>query len=154
MMSRPRRACKGGAVWQRTRTVIDVYARTWHVRDGIEWGARRRADDAVGGRGTARVVSVAAAVVVLLSGWRYVSLIPGPVLGSTLLVVAVLLVVRWLLRRPWSIVAETPGTYDNEAERWRGVVYGYVGRGEEVRRTIRELRLTGIPSSGALHRVD
>jgi hypothetical protein len=52
---------------------------------------------------------------------------------------------RWWLRRPRSIVAETLGNVDLSAERWVGNVRGVSKRREEVRIVVRRLRTQGTP---------
>ena len=32
--------------------------------------------------------------------------------------------IRWILRRPWTLVAETSGGYDLPAEHWTGMIRG------------------------------
>jgi hypothetical protein len=53
--------------------------------------------------------------------------------------------IRWFLRRPWTIVAETAGGYDLPAERWTGLVRGGSKAKEEIRIIVRRIRTQGTP---------
>ena len=54
--------------------------------------------------------------------------------------------IRWWLRRPWTVVAETTGSYDLPAERWTGLVRGGAKAKEELRIVVRRLRTQGTPA--------
>jgi hypothetical protein len=56
--------------------------------------------------------------------------------------------VRWLLRRPWTLVAETSGGYDLPAEHWTGTVRGRNRAKEEMRVVVRSLRTRATPGHG------
>ena len=53
--------------------------------------------------------------------------------------------IRWYLRRPWTVVAETAGSYDLPAERWTGLVRGGSKAKEEIRIIVRRIRTQGTP---------
>ena len=64
------------------------------------------------------------------------------------LVVAVFFPIRWWLRRPWTLVAETVGSYDPDLppEKWTGLVRGGAKAKEELRIVVRRLRTQGTPA--------
>ena len=53
---------------------------------------------------------------------------------------------RWLLRRPWTLVAQTPGGYDLEPEHWVGMVRGAGKAREETKMVIRSIRTRATPA--------
>jgi len=54
---------------------------------------------------------------------------------------------RWVLRRPRTLVAETPGGADGSApERWVGWVRGTAAAREEMTATIRSLETRATPA--------
>jgi hypothetical protein len=142
---------EGGGVG--TKTVLGVDGRSWSVRRSIEWSLPATGDefehDVDGGRGTAvLVLSVLFLFWVILVVWspRLVH-IPW-YLWALAAVVVLFFPVRWLLRRPWTVVAETAGSLnkDHPAERWTGHVRGTVQSREEIRIITRRLRTQGTPS--------
>lgn len=134
-----------------TRTVAGVDGRTWSVRRNIEWTTPATGDDfehdVDGGRGAAVLILSAMFLFwVILLVWTP-SLVHVPwflwLLGA---VVVLFFPVRWYLRRPWTVVAETAGSYDQPAERWTGTVRGGAKAREELRIVIRRLRTQGTPA--------
>jgi hypothetical protein len=132
------------------RTVNGVDGRTWSVRRNIEWSLPATGDDfehdVDGGRGAAFLILSSLFVFwLILVVWAPAQVhIPWWlwVLG---IAIALFFPVRWLLRRPWTIVAETTGSYDLPAERWTGMVRGGSKAKEELRIVIRRLRSQGTP---------
>jgi len=132
------------------KTVNGVDGRTWMVRRSIEWSLPATGDDfehdVDGGRGAAFLILSSLFVFwLILIVWAPAELhIPW-----WLWVIAVLVVgffpIRWLLRRPWTIVAETAGSYDLPAERWTGMIRGGSKAKEELRIVVRRLRAQGTP---------
>lgn len=133
-----------------SRTVPGVDGRTWSVRRTIEWSLPATGDDfehdVDGGRGAAVLVLSA-----LFLFWAIVVIWSPPlvhvpiylwVLGA---IIVLFFPVRWWLRRPWTVVAETEGSYDQPAERWTGLVRGGTKAREEVRIVTRRLRTQGTP---------
>ena len=134
-----------------TRTVAGVDGRTWSVRRNIEWTTPATGDDfehdVDGGRGAAVLILSAMFLFwVILLVWTP-SLVHVPwflwVLGAA---VVLFFPVRWYLRRPWTVVAETAGSYDQPAERWTRTVRGGAKAREELRIVIRRLRTQGTPA--------
>jgi hypothetical protein len=134
------------------RTVTDVHKRTWMVRRNIEWSVPATGDDfehdVDGGR---------AAAVLILSGlflfWVILIVWTPPLVHIPFLVwvVAAAIVLffpfRWWVRRPWTLVAETAGSYDQAqpTERWIGLVRGRGKAREEMRIAMRRLETQGTP---------
>jgi hypothetical protein len=133
-----------------TKTVVGVDGRVWTVRRNIEWSLPATGDDfehdVDGGRGAAVLILSALFVFwLIIIVWA-----PRAVhIPWYLWVVGALIVlffpVRWFLRRPWTIVAETAGSYDLPAERWTGMVRGGAKAKDEVRILIRRIRTQGTP---------
>jgi hypothetical protein len=137
------------------RTVDAADGRRWSVRRNIEWTTPATGDDfehdVDGGRGAAILILSA-----LFMFWL-VLFVWTPDLVNVpwylwILAVAVLLFfpVRWLLRRPWTLVAETEGLMRGEqvilpAEHWTGLVRGGARAREETRVVIRSLRTRATP---------
>jgi hypothetical protein len=133
-----------------TKTVTGVDGRTWSVRRNIEWSLPATGDDfehdVDGGRGAAVLILSA-----LFFFWLIV-IVWAPadvhipwflwVLGTA---VVLFFPVRWYLRRPWTVVAETAGNYDLPAEQWTGLVRGGAKSKEELRIVVRRLRTQGTP---------
>ena len=99
------------------RTVAGVDGRTWSVRRSVAWSLPATGDDfehdVDGGRG--------AAVLILSSLFLFWVIIivwspSGVHVPWYIWIVATLIVmffpIRWWLRRPWTVVAETEGDYD------------------------------------------
>jgi hypothetical protein len=133
-----------------TKTVTGVDGRSWSVRRTIEWALPATGDDfehdVDGGRGAAFLILSALFVFwLIVVVWS-----PSQVhIPWWMWLVAVLIVgffpFRWLLRRPWTVVAETTGSYDLPAERWTGMVRGGSKAKEELRIVVRRLRTQGTP---------
>lgn len=135
------------------KTVVGNDGRSWQVRRNIEWALPATGDDfehdVDGGRSAAILILSALALFwVLLIVWSlrgdsnvhipwYLWLLGGAVL--------MFFPIRWWLRRPWTIVAETAGSYDLPAERWTGLVRGGANANEELRIVVRRLRTQGTP---------
>jgi hypothetical protein len=133
-----------------TKTVVGVDGRVWTVRRNIEWSLPATGDDfehdVDGGRGAAVLILSALFVFwLIIIVWAPQAVhIPWYlwVLGA---LIVLFFPVRWFLRRPWTIVAETAGSYDLPAERWTGMVRGGAKAKEEVRILIRRIRTQGTP---------
>ena len=78
--------------------------------------------------------------------------------GTSGVALAILLFfpLRWMLRRPWTLVAETTGGYDLPAEHWTGMVRGRSRANEEMRVLVRSLRTRATPgyADSPLHPVN
>ena len=64
--------------------------------------------------------------------------------------------VRWLMRRPWRLVANTPGSQEEQiAERWVGTVRGMYNIRTAAAKVARDIEVYSMPNSeGPLHPVD
>ncbi|HZG92683.1 MAG TPA: hypothetical protein VEZ42_20925 [Pseudonocardia sp.] len=124
--------------------------RSWSVRRNIEWSVPATGDDfehdVDGGRGAAVLILSS-----LFVFWLIVVVWKPTLVHIPWWLVLISIVVigffpfRWLLRRPWTIVAETAGSYDLPAERWTGMVRGGSKAKEELRIVVRRLRTQGTP---------
>lgn len=134
------------------RVVRGADGRMWDVHSRLEWSDPAREEafehDVSGGRvGAVFMVGV---LVVLF--FAFVLLTPDNVVFPGWLALALVLVVlffpaRWLVRRTWMLVAETPGgpSEDLPAERWVGTVRGYFTTRSELSRVRRHVRLHAVP---------
>ena len=137
----------------RAKTVNGVDGRTWLVRRSVEWSRPATGDDfehdVDGGR--AAVVLILSALFVfwvIMIVWSPTYLHVPSWLWLFVLAVAVFFPIRWWLRRPWTLVAETVGSYDPDLppEKWTGLVRGGAKAKEELRIVVRRLRTQGTPA--------
>lgn len=133
-----------------TKTVIGVDSREWSVRRRIEWSLPATGEDfehdVDGGRGAAVLILSALFIFwVILIIWTPAKVHIPWYLWALAGSVALFFPIRWWLRRPWTVVAETAGSYDLPAERWTGLVRGGARAREEVRIVVRRLRTQGTP---------
>jgi hypothetical protein len=124
----------------------------WTVRRNIEWSMPATGDDfehdVDGGRGAAVIILSSLFVFwLILFVWAPAGVHVPWFLWVAGAIVVLFFPVRWFLRRPWTIVAETEGAYDPNlpAERWTGCVRGGSKAKEELRIVVRRLRTQGTP---------
>jgi hypothetical protein len=144
------------------RRVLGDDGRTWVVRADMEWRQPATGDDfdhdvaASYGPGVAMVVVTAVLAVVLIA-WTPARLeVPAWVILALLLVV-LFFPLRWILRRPWTVVAETDGDMsgDRPAERWVGKVRGMFSIRGEVVKIAKTIQKHNLPDfDGPLHPVE
>ena len=144
------------------RLVRGEDGRDWVVRAQMEWRAPATADDfehdVAGsyGPGIAMIV-VTALLAVILVVWTPDQVnIPAWVLLALLLVV-LFFPLRWILRRPWTVVAETEGdvTGDRPSERWVGTIRGMFRVQGEVKQISKTIQRHSLPDfDGPLHPVE
>jgi hypothetical protein len=137
---------------RRVRVVHGADGRTWTVQSRLEWAdpvAEEDFEHDVGGGRVGAVVMIFVLFVLLLS---FVLLTPATVVVPGWLTLALGLLVlffpvRWLVRRPWTLTAETPGVpaAEKPAERWVGSVRGYFTAKYETARVRRHLRYYAVP---------
>ena len=135
------------------RTVNGADGRTWSVRRNIEWRSPATGDefehDVAGGR--AAMVLIASALVLF---WLVLVVWVPPLVHVPwyLIALAVLTLlffpIRWVLRRPWTLVAETSGGYNLPAEHWTGMVRGRARAIEETKVLVRNLKTRAAPGHG------
>jgi hypothetical protein len=146
-----------------TRLVRGADGRMWSVRYHMEWVNPVTADDfehdvsAARGSGVFMAVLVGTFVAVLVAWKESQGMVVVP--GWLLLALALVLLffpVRWVLRRPWTVVAETPGDLDDHPpERWVGTVRGVVAVRTTAARIAHEIQEYSSPGlDGALQPVD
>jgi hypothetical protein len=135
----------------KSKTVIGADGREWNVSRTLEWSIPAVGDDFEhdldGGRPAAVLVlsSLFLFVVVLVVWAPNKVYVPWWVI-LVFLVSLAFFPVRWVLRRPWTLVAQTPGGYDLPAEHWVGTVRGVSKAREEMRVITRSLRTRSTPA--------
>lgn len=144
-----------------TRLVRGADGRMWTVRGRVEWRRPTAADDfehdVAGGHGPGLVLlGLLVALALILVVWT-----PDEVVVPGWLVLALVLLflffpVRWSLRRPWTLVAESPGGVDdNPPERWVGQVRGVLAVRQEAAKVARNIEVYSLPDvEGPLQPVD
>jgi hypothetical protein len=133
-----------------TKTVAGVDGRMWSVRRNIEWSLPATGEDfehdVDGGRGAAVLILSALFVFwLIIFVWKPAGVHIPWFLWAVGLIVVLFFPVRWILRRPWTVVAETEGAYDLPAERWTGMIRGVSKAREEIRIIVRRIRTQGTP---------
>lgn len=134
----------------RKKTVNAADNRTWTVSRKFEWTMPATgADfehDVDGGRGAVfMILSALVLFWVLLVIWMPEQVHVPWFIWLAGVVIALFFPVRWFLRRPWTIVAETEGGYDLPAEHWTGMIRGVAKAREEMRVVVRNLRTRATP---------
>jgi hypothetical protein len=144
-----------------TRLVRGADGRMWTIRARLEWTHPATADDfehdVNGGAGPGiMMLGLITLLAVVLVAWT-----PGVVVVPPWLVVAMLAVflffpIRWSLRRPWTVVAETPGDVEElPPERWVGQVRGLFKIRPETSKIARNIEVYSLPDvEGPLQPVD
>ena len=145
-----------------TRLVRGADGRMWTVRYQMEWVNPATGDDFEHDVSIARASGVFMAVLIgtlvaVLVAWKESEGVVVP--AWFLLALALVLLffpARWALRRPWTVVAETPGDLDDHPpERWVGTVRGVVAVRTEAARITHDIQEYASPGlDGALQPVD
>ncbi|HEY0639508.1 MAG TPA: DUF983 domain-containing protein [Pseudonocardiaceae bacterium] len=135
-----------------TRLVRGADGRMWTVRSRLEWVDPVREEEFEHDVSGGRVGAVFMVVVLFVLFIAFVFLTPDTVVFPGWLALAFVLLVlffpaRWLVRRPWTLVAHTPGggTEDLPAARWVGTVRGYFTARSETARVGRHLKNYSVP---------
>ncbi|ASO17747.1 hypothetical protein FHR81_003931 [Actinoalloteichus hoggarensis] len=137
--------------------------RMWTIQGQMEWTHPLQLDefehDVSGGRGPGILLSIVlGALVVLLILWLPPEVVVPSWLLLALLLVLIFFPARWVLRRPWTLVAETQAGVDEEElpqERWTGVVRGVFLVRQEAAKTARHIEVYSEPDQeGTLQLVD
>ncbi|RJQ90640.1 DUF983 domain-containing protein [Amycolatopsis panacis] len=144
------------------RLVRGEDGRDWVVRAQMEWRAPATADDfehdVAGSYGPGiAMIAVTSVLAVSLVAWT-----PDQVRVPAWVYLAIVLVMlffplRWILRRPWTVVAETEGDAAGErpSERWVGTIRGMFTVSGEVKRISRTIQKHSLPDfDGPLHPVE
>ncbi|GAB3508410.1 DUF983 domain-containing protein [Amycolatopsis cihanbeyliensis] len=145
-----------------TRLTRGSDGREWVVRAQMEWRKPATADDfehdeaASYGPGIAMLlVTVALALVLIV--WMPEDVLVPSWIPLALLVLALFFPLRWMLRRPWTVVAETEGDASGErpSERWVGTVRGMFAVRGEMARIAKSIQRQDLPDfDGPLHPVE
>ncbi len=146
----------------KTKTVHSADGREWTVSRKLEWSVPPVQEDFEhdldGGRPAAfLVLSIVLVIWVVLFVWSPEQVYAPWWVWLAGLVVIGFFPVRWVLRRPWTLVAETSGDYRTmgedaadaarpSGEHWVGTVRGVVKAREEVQVITRSLRTRSTPS--------
>ncbi len=143
------------------RAVRGSDGRRWTLRTSIEWSNPLEIDDwehdVSGGRSQGIVMgAIVLVMVVTFLVWTPATVVVPGWLILALLLLVLFFPVRWLVRRPWSIIAETPGdTDEHPPERWVGVVRGALTAHQEGARVARNIELYAEPDmNGPLQPVE
>ncbi|MDR7301927.1 DUF1656 domain-containing protein [Haloactinomyces albus] len=133
------------------RVVRGSDGRMWNVRTNLEWSNPIDVDEwehDVSG-GAAPGMAMGAVLLFLFVGfvvWTPPSVYVPPWLVLALAVIVLFFPVRWLLRRPWTVMAETPGDEDERPpERWVGVVRGFLTARQRGARVARDIEVYSEP---------
>jgi hypothetical protein len=133
----------------------------WTLRSQLEWTSPATVDDFehdVASGYTSGVVMLAmlAVLVVALVLWTPAGVVIPSWLVLAFIVVLAFFPMRWALRRPWRLVANTQGDEDNAgAERWVGTVRGMFTIRTVTSKVARDIEVYAMPSAdGPLHPVD
>ncbi|GGM57623.1 hypothetical protein GCM10012275_31020 [Longimycelium tulufanense] len=134
-----------------TRLVRGGDGRQWTVRARMEWTNPATADDfehdVLGGSAPGVVMAGICGLLLVALIWWTPSVVVVPAwLVLALFIVVMFFPVRWALRRPWTVVAETPGDLDEHPpERWVGQVRGVWRVRQEAARIARNIEVYAIP---------
>ncbi|PXY34884.1 DUF983 domain-containing protein [Prauserella sp. PE36] len=144
------------------RLVRGSDGREWIIRGQMEWRRPATADDfehdvAASYAPGVVMAAVAVALAVVLVVWmpddvRVPSWVPLAVV-----LVALFFPLRWVLRRPWTVVAETEGdvTGERPSERWVGTIRGIFTVRGEINRVAKSIARHDLPDfEGPLHPVE
>jgi hypothetical protein len=144
------------------RLVHGEDGRDWILRAEMEWRQPATADnfdhDVAGSYapGVAMVIVTAFLALVLII-WTPAGVVIPSWVVLALLLIALFFPLRWILRRPWKLVAETEGdaTGDRPAERWVGTVRGMFNVRGEVAKIRKSIQRHSLPDfDGPLHPVE
>ena len=136
--------------------------RDWVVRADMEWRQPATTDnfdhDVAGsyGPGIAMLVVIVALGLILIV-WTPAGVVVPAWVFLALMVVALFFPLRWILRRPWTVVAETEGDLagDRPSERWVGTVRGMFTVRGEVIKIAKTIQRHSLPDfEGPLHPVE
>jgi hypothetical protein len=95
-------------------------------------------------------------LVVALVTWRPAGVVVPSWLVLVMAIVMVFFPLRWAVRRPWRLVANTPGSQQEQvAERWVGTVRGMFNIRTVAAKVARDIEVYSMPNAeGPLHPVD
>lgn len=134
-----------------TRVVRGADGRLWTLRGTMEWTTPATADDFEHDVSAGFVPGVVMLVLVVLLSLVLIFWTPDDVIVPLWLVLAILLIVlffpvRWALRRPWTVVAETGDDGEGDpVERWVGTIRGVLNVRQQVAKVARNIEQDAIP---------
>jgi len=127
----------------------------------MSWANMDGADDfehdVAGGHGPGiGMIAILVLLTVVLLVWRSDGVVVPAWLILALVILFLFFPARWALRRPWTIVAETPGDLDEHPpERWVGTVRGVFTVRQETSKVARNIEVYSLPNvDGPLQPVD
>lgn len=135
-----------------TRLVKGRDGRMWTLRSQMEWATPATVDDfehdvASGYTPGIVMLFMLAALVVALVLWTPVGVIVPSWLIAAMVVIFAFFPIRWALRRPWQLVANTHGDAEQQgAERWVGTVRGMVNIRTVTAKVARDIEVYNMPS--------
>jgi len=133
----------------------------WTLRGQLEWTQPATIDDfehdvASGYAPGIVMLFMLGVLIVALVTWRPAGVVVPTWLVLVMVVVMVFFPVRWAFRRPWRLVANTPGSQQEQvAERWVGTVRGMFNIRTVAAKVARDIEVYSMPNAeGPLHPVD
>jgi len=133
----------------------------WTLRGQLEWSQPATIDDfehdvASGYTPGIVMLFMLGVLVVALVTWRPAGVVVPSWLVLVMAIVMVFFPLRWAVRRPWRLVANTPGSQQEQvAERWVGTVRGMVNIRTVAAKVARDIEVYSMPNAeGPLHPVD
>lgn len=135
-----------------TRLVKGRDGRMWTVRSQMEWSRPATADDfehdvASGYAPGIVMLAMLCVLIVALVLWTPVGVVIPAWLIVALVVILAFFPVRWAMRRPFQLVANTRGDGDEQgAERWVGTVRGMFNIRTAANKVARDIEVYNMPS--------
>jgi hypothetical protein len=133
----------------------------WTLRGQLEWSQPATIDDfehdvASGYTPGIVMLFMLGVLVVALVTWRPAGVVVPSWLVLVMAIVMIFFPLRWAVRRPWRLVANTPGSQQEQvAERWVGTVRGMLNIRTVAAKVARDIEVYSMPNAeGPLHPVD
>lgn len=144
-----------------TRLVKGRDGRMWTVRSQMEWSRPATADDfehdvASGYAPGIVMLAMLCVLIVALVLWTPAGVVVPAWLVVALVVILGFFPIRWALRRPYQLVANTRGDGEEQgAERWVGTVRGMFNVRTVTNKIARDIEVYNMPSrESTLYPVD
>lgn len=136
-----------------TRVVQGKDERLWTVQSRINWSQPATAEQFEHDMAASYVSGVAMLVVVVTLVLFVLFWTPGGVVIPSWLVLSFLLLLmvaamQWMLKRSWTIVANTPATAETAGEHWVGTAHGMMTARQDTRQVVQSLEEQSIPDNG------
>lgn len=133
--------------------------REWVIRAHMEWRRPATVEDFehdVAGSPVPGIAmgAVTLSLVLVLVLWLPEGVVVPPWVIYGLMLIVVFFPLRWVLNRPWTVVAETEGDMVGEhpPERWVGIVSGMFRVRREVQEVVKSIQKHSLPDfDGPLH---